>query len=88
MQLLNRWSGDWSQTGRNRAIGAGSYENYITLGLYAHGGMLPTLTRLSSSSEGCVAVNRFLKQRFPGQSWTSIAIVHNPSIGCVETSKT
>ena len=31
--------------------------------------------------EACIAVNRFLKSRFPDGTWTSIAVLFNPRMG-------
>ena len=58
--------------------------------LYAHGGMLPTLTKLSSTSAACIAINRFVKQRFP---WAIVDVNRDRAQpkhrhACVETSKT
>ena len=71
----------WKWRGRQRAIGAGAYERYCTLGLYAFGGNAPNVSKASSMKEACIAVNRFLRHRFPHGTWTSIAVLLNPRIG-------
>ena len=70
--LLDLWSPQWTWRGRQRGIGSGAYERYCTLGLFAHGGNAPSVT---------IAVNRFLRDRFPNGTWTSIAVLLNPRIG-------
>ena len=80
MQLLDAWSLGWKHKGRVRAVGPGACEKYCTLGLYAHGG-ISGITRASSDEDACRAVNHFLKSRFPGKTWTSIAILCNPKMG-------
>ena len=30
--------------------------------------------------QACIAVNHFLRERFPSQTWTSIAVLYNPSM--------
>ena len=79
--LLELWSLDWKHRGRQRAIGSGSYEQYCTLGLFAYGGNDPCLSKASANKEACVALNHFLRNRFPDATWTSIAVVLNPRIG-------
>ena len=79
--LLDQWSPQWKWRGRQRAIGAGAYERYCTLGLYAFGGNAPNVSKASSMKEACIAVNRFLRHRFPHGTWTSIAVLLNPRIG-------
>ena len=79
--LLDQWSPQWTWRGRQRAIGAGAYERYCTLGLYAFGGNAPNVSKASSMKEACIAVNRFLRHRFPHGTWTSIAVLLNPRIG-------
>ena len=79
--LLGLWS-PWR--GRQRGIGSGAYERYCTLGLFAHGGNAPSVTKASSMKEACIAVNHFLRDRFPNGTWTSIAVLPvllNPRIG-------
>ena len=78
--LLDAWSLGWKHKGRVRAVGPGAYEKYCTLGLYAHGG-ISGITRASNDEDACRAVNHFLKSRFPGKTWTSIAILRNPKMG-------
>ena len=51
------------------------------LGLYAFGGNAPNVSKASSMKEACIAVNRFLRHRFPHGTWTSIAVLLNPRIG-------
>ena len=70
----------WKHKGRVRAVGPRAYEKYCTLGLYAHGG-ISGITRTSNDEDACRAVNHFLKSRFPGKTWTSIAILCNPKMG-------
>ncbi len=79
--LLDQWSLQWTWRGRQRAIGAGAYERYCTLGLCAFGGNAPNVSKASSMKEACVAVNRFVRHRFPHGTWTSIAVLLNPRIG-------
>ena len=80
VQLLDAWSLRWKRKGRVRAVGPGAYEKYCTLGLYAHGG-ISGITWASNDEDACQAVNHFLKSRFPGKTWTSIAILCNPKMG-------
>ena len=63
--LLDQWSPQWTWRGRQRAIGAGAYERYCTLGLYAFGGNAPNVSKASSMKEACITVNRFMRHRFP-----------------------
>ena len=49
--LLDQWSLQWTWRGRQRAIGAGAYERYCTLGLYAFGGNAPNVSKASSMKE-------------------------------------
>ena len=79
--LLDQWSPQWKWRGRQRAIGAGAYERYCTLGLYAFGGNAPNVSKASSMKEACTAINRFMRHRFPNGTWTSIAVLLNPRIG-------
>ena len=79
--LLDQWSPQWTWRGRQRAIGAGAYDRYCTLGLYAFGGNAPNVSKASSMKEACIAVNRFMRHRFPHGTWTSIAVLLNPRIG-------
>ena len=80
VHLLDEWSVGWKRKGRTRAIGSGAFEKYCTLGLYAHGGVAG-ISRASDEESMCLAVNHFLKTRFPDASWTSIAILCNPKVG-------
>ena len=79
--LLDQWSPQWKWRGRQRAIGAGAYERYCTLGLYAFGGNAPNVSKASSMKEACMAINHFMRHRFPNGTWTSIAVLLNPRIG-------
>ena len=79
--LLDLWSPHWTWRGRQRGIGSGAYERYCTLGLFAHGGNAPSVTKAYSMKEACIAVNHFLRDRFPNGTWTSIAVLLNPRIG-------
>ncbi|CAE7405673.1 unnamed protein product [Symbiodinium sp. CCMP2592] len=81
VRLLELWSPEWKHRGRQRAIGSGSYELYCTLGLFAYGGNDPMLSKASVNRDACVALNHFLRYRFPDATWTSIAVVLNPRIG-------
>ena len=81
VRLLELWSPEWKHRGRQRAIGSGSYEQYCTLGIFAYGGNDPCLSKASANKEACVALNHFLRSRFPGGTWTSLAVVLNPRIG-------
>ena len=80
VKLLDAWSRGWKHKGRVRAVGPGAYEKYCTLGLYGHGGIVG-ISRMSDDEAICKAVNVFLHDRFPGGSWTSIAILCNPKMG-------
>ena len=80
VHLLDRWSCKWKHRGRTRQIGPGAFEKYATLGLYAHGG-IAGISRATDDEEICAAVNHFLRNRFPGKTWTSIAILCNPKMG-------
>ena len=79
--LLDAWSHQWKWRGRQRAIGTGAFDRYCTLGLFAHGGNAPSVSTASSMKEACIAVNRFMRHRFPNGTWTSIAVLLNPRIG-------
>ena len=81
VRMLELWSPEWKHRGRQRAIGSGSYEQYCTLGLFAYGGNDPCLSKASTNRAACVALNHFLRSRFPDGTWTSIAVVLNPRIG-------
>ena len=76
--LLDKWSTRWKHRGRTRAIGPHAYEKYSTLGFYAHGGVFG-ISKASGMKQACIAVNHFLRERFPTQTWTSIAVLYNPS---------
>ena len=80
VQLLDACLLDGSTRDEFEAVGPGAYEKYCTLGLYAHGG-ISGITRASNDEDACQAVNHFLKSRFPGKTWTSIAILCNPKMG-------
>ena len=77
--LLDQWSPQWKWRGRQRAIGAGAYEWYCTLGLYAFGGNAPNVSKALSMKEACTAINRFMRHRFPNGTWTSIAVLLKPT---------
>ena len=77
--LLDKWSTCWKHRGRTRAIGLHAYEKYSTLGFFGHGGVFGIL-RASQMKQACIAVNHFLRKRFPTQTWTSIAVLYNPSM--------
>ena len=79
VRLLDEWSLKWKHKGRTRAVGLGAYENYCTLGLYAHGG-ISGISRASNDENACRTINHFLRARFPGKTWTSIAILCNPKM--------
>ena len=81
VRLLELWSPEWKHRGRQRAVGSGSYEQYCTLGIFAYGGNDPCLSKPSANKEAYVALNHFLRSRFPGGTWTSLAVVLNPRIG-------
>ena len=80
VRLLDEWSLKWKHKGRTRAVGLGAYEKYCTPGLYAHGGT-SGISRASNDENACRAINHFLRARFPGKTWTSIAILCNPKMG-------
>ena len=69
-------------------IGSGSYEQYCTLGIFAYGGNDPCLSKASANKEACVALNHFLRSRFPGGTWTSLAVGSTLALACIETSYT
>ena len=69
----------WKQRGRTRAIGPHAYEKYSTLGFYGHGGVFG-ISKASEMKRACMAVNHFLRERFPSKTWTSIAVLYNPSM--------
>ena len=79
--LLGAWSPQWTWRGRQRAIGTRAFDRYCTLGLFAYGGNAPSVSKASSMKEACIAVNRFMRHRFPNGTWTSIAVLLNPRIG-------
>ena len=80
VKLLDLWSADWKHRGRTRAVGPGAYERYATLGLFGHGGVVG-VSNATSLREACIAVNRFLRTRFPDGTWSSIAVLFNPRMG-------
>ena len=86
--LLDAWSPQWTWRGRQRAIGTGAFDRYCTLGLFAHGGNAPSVSKASSMKEACIAVNRFMRHRFPNGTWTSIAVLLNPRLGLHRDCKT
>ena len=51
--------------GRTRAVGPG----------------VVGVSNATGLREACIAVNRFLKSRFPDGTWTSIAVLYNPRMG-------
>ena len=77
--LLDKWSTYWKHRGRTRAIGPHTCEKYSTLGFYGHGGVFG-ISKASEMKQACLAVNHFLKERFPSKTWTSIAVLYNPSV--------
>ena len=77
--LLDKWSMCWKQRGRTRAIGPHACEKYSTLGFYGHGGVFG-ISKASEMKRACMAVNHFLRERFPSKTWTSIAVLYNPSM--------
>ena len=77
--LLDKWSTRWKHRGRTRAIGPHAYEKCSTLGFFGHGGVFG-ISRASQMKKECIAVNHFLRERFPNQTWTSIAVLYNPSM--------
>ena len=81
VELLDLWSQQWKHKGRKRAIGAGSYDIYCTLWLYAFAGNAPDLSKASIAKEACVALNHFLRDCFQGGKWTSLAVILNSRIG-------
>ena len=60
--------------------GARAYERYATLGLFGHGGVVG-VSNATGLREACIAVNRFLRTRFPDGTWSSIAVLFNPRMG-------
>ncbi|CAE7655131.1 unnamed protein product, partial [Symbiodinium sp. KB8] len=66
VKLLDLWSADWKHRGRIRAIGPGAYE----MGLFGHGGVVG-VSNATGLRETCIAVNGFLRSRFPngGRMW-------------------
>ena len=64
VELLDLWSQHWKHKGRKRAIGAGSYDIYCTLGLSAFAGNAPDLSKASIAKEACVQLSHFLRDRF------------------------
>ena len=80
MKLLDLWSAGWKHRGRTRAVGPGAYERYATLGLFGHGGVVG-VSNATGLREACLAVNRFLRTRFPDGTWSSIAVLFTPRMG-------
>ena len=80
VKLLDLWSAGWKHRGRTRAVGPGAYERYATLGLFGHGGVVG-VSNATGLREACIAVNRFLRTRFPDGTWSSIAVLFNPRMG-------
>ena len=79
-RLLDLWSAEWKHQGRTRAVGPGAFDKYCTLGLFGHGGVCG-VSNATARQAACAAVNHFLKSRFPGGVWTSIAVLFNPHMG-------
>ena len=77
--LLDKWSARWKHRGRTRAIGPHAYEKYCTLGFHGHGGVFG-ISKASEMKRACMAVNHFLRERFPSKTWTSITVLYNPSM--------
>ena len=80
VKFLDLWSAEWKHQGRTRAVGPGAFDKYCTLGLFGHGGVCG-VSNATAQQAACAAVNRFLKSRFPGGVWTSIAVLFNPHMG-------
>ena len=38
------------------------------------------ISKASEMKRACMAVNHFLRERFPSKTWTSIAVLYNPSM--------
>ena len=38
------------------------------------------ILKASEKKRACMAVNHFLRERFPSKTWTSIAVLYNPSM--------
>ena len=80
VRLLDLWSADWKHRGLTWAVGPGAYERYATLGLFGHGGVVG-VSNATGLREACVAVNGFLRSRFPSGTWTSVTVLFNPRMG-------
>ena len=66
--------------GAHPSGGAGSLRevrNTVSLGLFGHGGVVG-VSNATGLRGACIAVNRFLRTRFPDGTWTSIAVFFNP----------
>ena len=48
--------------------------------VFGHGGVVG-VSNATSLREACIAVNRFLRTRFPDGTWSSIAVLFNPRMG-------
>ena len=38
------------------------------------------ISKAFEMKRACMAVNHFLRERFPSKTWTSIAVLYNPSM--------
>ena len=73
--MVNVLEATWSHSSH----WAAAYEKYSTLGFCGHGGVFG-ISKASEMKRACMAVNHFLRERFPSKTWTSIAVLYNPSM--------
>ena len=69
--LLDKWSTCWKHRGCTRAIGPTLMKNTAlsaSLDMVVFG-----ISKASEMKRACIAVNHFVKERFPSQTWTFIA---------------
>ena len=73
--------------GAHPSGGAGAYERYATLGLFGHGGVVG-VSNATGLREACIAVNRFLRTRFPDGPGRPSPCFSIPAWACTATSRT
>ena len=62
-------------------MGPGAFDKYAKVGLFGHGRCGVSNANRHAGGMCRAAVNQFLKSRFPGGVWTSIAALFNPHMG-------
>ena len=77
--LLDKWSSAGSNVVALEPLDRTLMKKYSTLGFYGHGGVFG-ISKASEMKRARMAVNHFLRERFPSKTWTSIAVLYNPSM--------